>query len=151
MRRIVLATAVTALVAAGPARALDAAGVDIIGPRLGMQEAEVVARLKQQGYALTRTREAITANTMDGRMMVALSPERGVTQISYVFLGRGAGEPEDIRTAVLTRFGDPDQAKPLTWCRAVGRDGICPHNQAALTFSPESLTLVLRTGTAGRS
>ena len=121
-------------------------GADIIGLRLGMSEADVVARLAHQGYVVSSTLEAITANTMDGRLRIVLSAERGVTEISYAFYGRGAGAPAKIREAIIIRFGDPDQANPPTWCRAVGQDGICPRDQASLTFLPDPLTLRLTAG-----
>ena len=84
MRRIASAVAMATLLAASPASAFDAAGVEIIGLHLGMPETEVVDRLAQQGYAPTRTEDAIAANTMDGSVQVALSADRGVTEIRYV-------------------------------------------------------------------
>jgi hypothetical protein len=136
--------AIAALLAAAPAHGFDAAHVDIIGLRLGMQEPEIVDRLAHQGYTVSRTKDAIAANTRDGRLQIALSEEHGVTEIIYVFSGRGPGDPAKIRESVLIRFGDPDQAKPPTWCRTVRPDGICPPDQARLTFLPEALTLSLR-------
>ncbi|MGD0108833.1 MAG: hypothetical protein ABSC06_33085 [Rhodopila sp.] len=144
MRRIASAVAMATLLAAGPASAFDAAGVEIIGLHLGMPDTEVVARLAHQGYALTRTQEAIAADTKDGSVQVALSADRGVTEIRYVFNNRGVGGPAKISEAVMIRFGNPDQASPPTWCLAVGRDGVCPGSQASLTFLPDALTLLLR-------
>lgn len=111
-----------------------------------MSGGDVVARLAHQGYAASLTPDAITANTMDGRLQIALSAERGVTEISYAFYGRGAGAPAKIHEAILIRFGDPDQATPPTRCRAVGQDGICPRDQALLTFLPDPLTPRLTAG-----
>jgi hypothetical protein len=142
MRLIVLAAA--ALFAAGAAFGFDAAGVDIIGLRLGMEEAEVVSQLKHQGIAATESGETISAKTMDGRLQIALSAERTVTEIRYVFGGRGQGGPARVREAILTHFGDPNQADPPAWCREVGPNGHCPADQASLTFDLASLTLVLR-------
>src|SRR5664279_4932290 len=125
MRRLTLATAITALLMAGPAdarRAFDAATVDILGLLLGMREPEVIAQLKHQGYTVSHTPDGVEANTTDGRLQIALSAGRGVTEISYVFRGHGTGEPAKIREAILERFGAPDQIKPPTWCHAVGRD-----------------------------
>lgn len=133
-----------ALLATGSAWGFDATGVDIIGLRLGMPEPEVVARLAKQGYTVKATPEAILAKTLDGRLQIALSPSRGVTEIRYTFTGRDMDSPRKIREAVLVRFGDPNQATPPTWCRTVGPDGICPDNQASLTFLPDELTLLLR-------
>jgi len=149
MRRIASAVAMATLLAAGPASAFDAAGVEIIGLHLGMPETEVVARLAQQGYAPTRTEDAIAANTMDGSVQVALSADRGVTEIRYVFANRGVGALWKIREAVMIRFGAPNQANPPTWCLAVGQDGVCPGSQASLTYLPEALTLLLRVETGG--
>jgi hypothetical protein len=111
-----------------------------------MSESEVVAELAHQGYAVRHTPKAITANTKDGRLQVVLSAEQVVTEIGYVFYDHGAGAPAKIQEAILTRFGDPDQATPPTWCRAVGRDGVCPVDQASLTFLPAVLTLRLTAG-----
>ncbi len=138
------ATILAALLATGPAWGFDATGVDIIGLRLGMPQSEVVASLAKQGYTAKSTPEAILAKTRDGRLQVALSPSRGVTAIRYTFTGHEMGAPEKIREAVMVRFGDPNQATPPTWCRTVGSDGMCPSNQASLTFLPDELTLLLR-------
>jgi hypothetical protein len=146
MARVASAIAFAAFLAAGPIQAFEAAGADIIGLRLGMSESEVVAELAHQGYLAHAAPQAITANTKDGRLQVVLSAEQGVREISYVLYDRGAGAPAKIRESIWGRFGDPDQATPPTWCRAVGRDGICPGDQAALTFLPASLTLRLTAG-----
>jgi hypothetical protein len=146
MRRVASAIAIAAFLAAGPVHAFEAAGTDIIGLRLGMSESEVITELAYQGYTVNRAPGVITCDTKDGRLRVVLSADHGVTQIIYVFYGRGVGGPVKIREAVQTRFGDPDQAKPPTWCRAVGRDGLCPANQATLTFLPDSLTIRLTAG-----
>ena len=143
-RMLVLATTIAVLFAAGPAGALDATGIDIIGLRLGMQEAEVLAQLGQQGYAMSRTTDLIAGNTRDGRLQVTLSNKRGVTEIRYSFHGSSMDEPAKINEAIFSRFGVPDQTGPLMWCKAVGQDRICPSNQPSLTFLPESLTLLLR-------
>ncbi len=97
---------------------------------------------------MTRSPGAVAATTKDGVLHITLGAPGGVTAISYAFLGRGAGEPEKIQQSILIRFGDPDQARPATWCRGVGPDGICPRNQATLTYLPESLTLILRSADA---
>jgi hypothetical protein len=144
MRRMAWTTAIAALLAASPVRAFEPAGIDIIGLRLGMQENEVVATLARQGYVASRTPAAITANTLDGRLQVTLSTQRGVTEINYAFRGYGAGEREKILEAMLTRFGEPDQAMPPTWCQAVSPAGNCPQVEASLTFLAGSLTLILR-------
>jgi hypothetical protein len=59
------------------------------------------------------------------------------------------GEGEKIQASVLDRFGPPNQAKPMGWCRVPRRDGTCPVDAAALTFRTDTLTLVLRAGTPG--
>jgi hypothetical protein len=146
MRRTAAATAIAMFLATSPIRAFEAAGADIIGLRLGMSGSDVVARLALQGYAAHGTPEAITAVTKDGRLQVVMSAEQGVTEIIYMFYERGVGGSDKIRESILTRFGDPDQATPPTWCRAVGRDGICPGSQASLTFLPDSLALRLAAG-----
>lgn len=142
MRLIAIAAA--AFLAAGSAFGFDPVSVEIVGLHLGMQETEVVSRLKGQGYTLSQAGEAITAKTLDGALLITLSADRAVSEIRYAFGGRGVGGPAKVREAVLTHFGDPSQASPPTWCRTVGRDGICPADQAILTFYPDSLTLLLR-------
>jgi hypothetical protein len=149
MRRMGWAMALVALLAASPVQAFDPSGVDIIGLRLGMQAGEVASCLGHQGYKPTLTATAITADTRDGRLMVVLSAERGATEIRYVFRGRAAGESTQIPESVLNRFGEPDQAEPPTWCRAVSPERTCPSTQPTLTFLPGSLTLILR-GQAAR-
>jgi hypothetical protein len=151
MRCIASALALAAVLAAGPGHAFDAAGVDIIGLHLGMREAEVVARLVHQGYAPKRTQGVITASTMDGLLQIAVSAEDCVFAISYVFDQHDPAATKRIREAVLTRYGDPDQGTPPTWCREVGQDGICPRNQATLTFVAEPLSLLLRAAADGQS
>jgi hypothetical protein len=146
MRRLASTIVIATFLAAGAAHPFEAAGADIIGLRLGMSEAEIVARLAHQGYAVTNSAGTITAKTMDGRLEIVLSADRGVTEISYAFYGRGAGAPAKIREAIIIRFGDPDQVNPPTWCRAVGQDGLCPKNEASLTFLADPLTLRLTAG-----
>jgi hypothetical protein len=146
MRRVASAIAIAAFLAAGPVYGFEAAGADIIGLRLGMSESEVAAELASQGYVMSRAQGVISSETKDGRLRVVMSAERGVTEIIYVFYARGVGGPARVREAVMTRFGDPDQTTPPTWCRAVGRDGVCPADQATLTFLPDSLTMRLRVG-----
>ena len=140
--------AIATFLAAGSAGAFEPAGADIIGLRLGMPEAGVVAGLTEQGYIAAQGPEAITTTTKDGRLEVVMSAERGVTEITYVFFGRGTGAPIKIHDSIVLRFGNPDQAAPPTWCRAVGKDGICLANQASMTYLQDALTLRL---TAGRS
>jgi hypothetical protein len=149
VRRIAAAAAIAAFLATGSASAIDATSVDIIGLRLGMQEPEIVAQLAHQGYKISHTPGAIAATTKDGQLQIALTPQRGVTEIRYVFNGYAVGESEMLHQAILTRFGNPNQATPPTWCRSVGANGICPGNQPSLRFLPDSLTLLLRSETSG--
>jgi hypothetical protein len=143
MRRVASAIAIAAFLAAGPVHAFEAAGADIIGLRLGMSESDVAAELASQGYAMNLSQGVVSSETKDGRLRVMLSSQRKVVEIVYVFYGRGVGGPARVRDAITTRFGDPNQATPPTWCRAVGRDGVCPAGQATLTFLPDSLTMRL--------
>jgi hypothetical protein len=143
MRRVASAIGLAAFFAAGPVHAFEAAGADIIGLRLGMSESDVAAELASQGYAMTLTQGTISSETKDGRLRVVLSPQRSVIEIIYAFYGRGVGGPARVKEAITTRFGDPTQATPPTWCRSVGRDGRCPTDQATLTFLPDSLTMRL--------
>jgi hypothetical protein len=146
MRRVACVVATVILLAASPGDALDAARTDIIGLHLGMPEAEIVDGLKRQGFSVVYENGRLFAKTRDGQLTIDLADNQGARQIRYVFTGRGMGEQEKIRASVIERFGAPDQAKPMTWCHA-GHDGTCPADRASLMFLPESLTLVLRTGT----
>jgi hypothetical protein len=141
--RLASVLAVAAALAAPPAAAWEVANIDIVGLRLGMSEAQVVATLVHQGYQANRTTNAITATTRDGQLRIELSTRRGVTEITYVLFNQGAGAPAKINESVLAQFGNPDQATPPTWCRAVRRDGVCPQDQAMLTFLPSLLTIRL--------
>ena len=139
---LALAIALVALTAA----AFDPQGADVIGLRLGMPEAEVVAALGRQGFAAARDHDALVARTRDGTLTIGLIDGR-VGEIRYEFQGRGTGEADKIATSILDRFGSPNQANPMGWCRANGSDGKCPPQAASLIFFPETLTLVLRAGT----
>jgi hypothetical protein len=147
MRGVAPVVAMAVMLAANRGNALDPAGTEIIGLRLGMAEHEVVATLRHQGFAVTHDRGALSARTRDGRLTVDLTEDQAAWQIRYVFTGNGAGEPAKIEAAMLDRFGPPDQAKPMAWCRTIGQDGKCAADGASLIFLPETLTLVLRTGT----
>jgi hypothetical protein len=151
MRRVEILLAIAFMSAALPAGAFDAAGADIIGLRLGMPEADVVAGLKQQGFPIARDHGALTARTRDGTLTIDLTGDRGVRQIRYILAGRAGGEQEKIGISMIDRFGTPDQAKPMAWCRAIGRDGFCPEDGASLTYQPDALTMILRAGTSTRN
>lgn len=145
-----IALAIATLSMAGPARAIDPNGADILGLRLGMSASEVVDRLAHQGYPAILSPDAIKAKTLDGRLEALMSSEYGVTQITYVFSGRGGGIAAKISEAVLVRFGDPYQATPPAWCLGAGHSGMCSDDQASLTFLPDKLTLILRANAARR-
>lgn len=146
MRSLAVVVTLVVVLAATAGQAFDPAGVDIIGLRLGMPEAEIVTTLQRQGFAVAHDHGALTARTRDGQLSIDLSEAQAVRLIRYTFSGNGVGEALKIRTSVLDRFGRPDQADPMVWCRAVGRNGVCPEDQASLTFLPATLTLVLRAG-----
>jgi hypothetical protein len=160
MRPLVSAITMAALLAAAPAYAFDATGADILGLRLGMSETDVAARLARQGFPLTRLPDGcsggdgclVTAKavTKDGELRIAFAGESGATLVRYVFLGHGPTEPERLKAAMIDRFGRPDQQKPMMWCRAVAADGSCPHQQASLSFVPETLTVTLKAGDTER-
>jgi hypothetical protein len=144
-RNLILAA--TAILATTPAYALDPSGADIIGLRLGMPETEAIPRLSKQGYPVTKVRDGLTATTRDGKLMIGLAPDRTIRLVQYAFTGRGSGEPDKIRESINDRFGMPNQMKPPTWCRHAN-NGQCPPDDASLTFLPETLTLILRSGTS---
>ena len=143
MRRIALAMALALVGTPGPASAFDPLGAELIGLRLGMSEAEVKNSLLRQGFATTTAADGINAQTKDGRIFVALSQSHRAIRIRYVFNNREPGQPDHIWESIRTRFGDPDQNQPRTWCLAVDSDGRCPSNQALLIYLPDVLTLSL--------
>jgi hypothetical protein len=138
----------TSLLGAAPSNAFDPSGVSITGLRLGMPEAEIVAAIRRQGFALTHDHGALIAKTRDGRLIVDLTEDQAALRIRYVFNGNGAGEPEKILASVLDQFGPPNQAQPIAWCGAVGHDGNCPADAASLSFLPETRTLLLQKAAA---
>jgi hypothetical protein len=142
--RVASALAVAAILAASPVQGVEVAHTEIIGLHLGMSATEVFAALTRQGYQAHRSADIITATTKDGQVQVALSANRGVIQITYALFNQGAGAPAKINDAVLAKFGVPDQATPPTWCRAVTENGLCPPEQATLTFLPAQLTVRLK-------
>jgi len=160
-----LAVALTGFVATA-GHALNPAGLDIIGLRLGMTEPQVVAVLQRQGAQAGRIvrRDSrcgnhpgcdvtITAPTIDGAVSISLStPNNGggpvVKQISYKLNDRAIGEAEKIRSSMVDRFGTPDQARPMTWCLRLASNGSCPADEPSLNYSPQSLTLILKSGGA---
>ena len=146
MRGGALVVAMVTLLGTVPCNAFDPSGVDIIGLRLGMPEAQIVLTMRQQGFAVAHDHGALIATTRDGRLTVDLTDDRTAARILYVFAGRGNGEPDKIRASVIDRFGPPAQAKPMRWCEKVGSDGLCPDTAASLMFAPESLSLLLRAG-----
>jgi hypothetical protein len=145
MRAAALAT--TAILLTSPhGFAFDVAQADIIGLRLGMADSEVTATLRRQGYTVTHDHEALLARTLDGQLTIDIGADHAAHEIRYTLRGNGLQEGEKIEASVLNRFGPPDQSKPMGWCRVLRRDGRCPAGAASLTFSPETLTLVLRAG-----
>ena len=138
-----LAMALALVSTPGPASAFDPLGAELIGLRLGMSEADVKNSLLRQGFATTTAADGINAQTKDGRIFVALSQSHRAIRIRYVFNNREPGQPDHIWESIRTRFGDPDQNQPRTWCLAVDRDGRCPSNQALLIYLPDVLTLSL--------
>ncbi len=154
-----------------PSHALDPASADILDLRLGMDEQQVAAVLARQGIPPNRiVRKAgecagdqrcasiITITTADGTMTISLGtigpgqpapnddPSAAVSKITYAFRGWGADEPRAIAESVLERFGQPNQAEPMTWCHHPGADHHCPSQEPTLRFAPDKLILVLSLG-----
>ena len=140
--------------------------LDILGLRLGMGEPQVDALLQRQGVPASRIIRTgglcqehpgcdvtITAPTPDGELTISLmsndrDPEAAlaVAQINYTLRGTKMGEHEMIRSSMLQRFGLPNQANPMTWCHSVTANGNCRPDYPSLSFSPDSLTLILKAG-----
>jgi hypothetical protein len=138
------------ILGASPGNAYDAARAEIIGLRLGMPDTEVLVTMHRQGFAVTHDHRTLIARTRDGQLTVDLTDDQAVRRIRYVFSGNGVREAEKIEESVLERFGPPDQLKPMGWCLAVRRDGVCAEDGPSLTFLPETLTLVLQSGAEHR-
>jgi hypothetical protein len=147
MRAVAAVAAIAVFLATSPGHAFDAAQAEIIGLRLGMADIDVTAALRRQGFAVTTDHGALVARTLDGQVTVYLTGTQTVRRISYTLKGYGAGETEKIEGSVLDRFGPPDQAKPMAWCRKLGRDGMCPDAVPSLTYQRDTKTLDLRAGT----
>jgi hypothetical protein len=171
MRRATLLTCAVALIVlpAGASRATNPGSIEIKGLRLGMTATQVDTALLHQGILASRiTRTAspcqegrgcdvtVTAPTVDGKLAIRLVARQGdasadgtVERITYTLRGFASGEGEMITTSVLDRFGRPDQATPMTWCKQPTTDGICRPDQPLMRFEPESLTLTLSAGPTG--
>ncbi len=131
--------------------AFDPAEAEIIGLRLGMQDTEVTAVLRRQGFAVTHDHDALLAKTLDGDVAITIGPDHAAHVIRYTLRGKGAGEGEKIMTSVLDRFGPPNQLKPMGWCRTILNNGTCPAEAASLTFRSDTLTLTLRSGVSDKN
>ncbi len=134
------------LVGVVPGQAFDLSGVDIIGLRLGMPEAQIILTMRQQGLAVTHNHGALIATTRGGRLTVDLADDRTAARILYVFAGAARAEPDKILASVIDRLGPPVQTKPMRWCEVLGHDGQCPDTAPSITFVPESSSLMLLGG-----
>jgi hypothetical protein len=150
MRAATLA-ALVILLGATQGFAFDPSEAEIIGLRLGMSDTDIAAALRRQGFAVTHDHEVLLAKTLDGGVAVLIGPDHAAHEIRYTLRGKGLGEGEKIMTSVLDRFGPPNQPKPMAWCRAILPDGKCPAEAASLTFRPDTLTLMLRSGVSDRN
>jgi hypothetical protein len=150
MRTMASLMTMAVILGASPGNAYDAARAEIIGLRLGMPDTEVLVTMHRQGFAVTHDHRTLIARTRDGQLTVDLTDDQAVRRIRYVFSGNGVREAEKIEESVLERFGPPDQLKPMGWCLAVRRDGVCAEDGPSLTFLPETLTLVLQSGAEHR-
>jgi len=137
------------------AAALDPRGVDILGLRLGMTMQDLMDHLAVQGAKGGRVQEesgpcatdpaascvrALTATVPDGKLLIRFVVHAGpgsetVWSIAYTLAGRGAGEPDMIRAAVLDHFGPPTSSNPVVWCERGGASGCNPPDQPQLLYS----------------
>lgn len=136
------------------AAALDPRSVDILGLRLGMTRQDLIGRLAAQGIARNRMTEeavpcaadpntscvrALTVPAPDGILAIRFVGNAGpgseiAWSIAYTLAGRGAGEPEMIRNAVLERFGPPTSRNPSVWCAIGSASGCSPPDQPQLMW-----------------
>jgi hypothetical protein len=172
MRRAAAMFSLAMVLAAGlNAYAFDPERQDILRLQLGMTEARVTAILLRQGISADRIRRSespcphgwpdgrwpdgrpcavtIVAPTPDGELTIILtvtgaSASPTVHQITYVIMGHAINQADMVMDAVLGRFGQPDQAIPMTWCRAPTIRHTCAEAEAWLRFWPESQTITLR-------
>jgi hypothetical protein len=166
--RCLLATLFLLALASPAAAALNPRKADILGLRLGMTEAEIVARLLSQGVAglsiqqehgkcLTEAEDVcidrMTAPTRDGTLLIRFvtapgAKEAAAWSIAYTLTGRLPGEPAMIHDAVLDRFGQPSGGPdPLFWCAHVSGAECSPADQPQITFhqgpgTASTLTLI---------
>jgi hypothetical protein len=130
--RLVLAL----LLPINPVWAFDPAAAEILTLRLGMTETEVITHLDTQGVKIARADGALNGRTKDGALRVAFDGDGRVRQIAYTFTGRAPNEAAAVQDAVIERFGAPATGTPLSWCRSLGRDGVCPSDAPRLVFEP---------------
>jgi len=151
------------LIAAQSAHAFDPRATDIIALRLGMVEAEVTAKLKDQGFdgpafrrdhqpcrldASRRCLISISTRTMDGWISVTFDravvsdPDRVVT-IAYWLDAKRSGEAEAITVSMLERYGPPDIANPMTWCDRPTGIGPCSVNRANMVLQASNGSAML--------
>ncbi len=143
------------------AQAFNPERVDILRLQLGMTEAQVNAILLRQGIATSRIRRSqppcpdagscvvtLVAPAQDGELTIVLTPAAGadprVHQITYVITNHAINQTEAVTDSVLGRFGPPDQADPMTWCRAPAINRVCAEADTWLRFWPASRTISLR-------
>lgn len=133
--------------------ALDPRGIDILGLRLGMTRQDLMDHLAAQGGRGVHEEsapcatdpaatcvQALTASVPDGKLLIRFVVRAGpgsetVWSIAYTLAGRGAGEPDMIRAAVLDHFGPPTSSNPTVWCRSGGTSGCNPPDQPQLAYS----------------
>jgi hypothetical protein len=150
-----------------PSAALDPRNVDILGLHLGMSRQDLIGRLAAQGIARSRIHEeaqscatdpaascvqTLAAPIPDGTLLIRFVVRAGpgsetVWSIAYTLAGRGAGEPEMIRNAVLDRFGPPTSNDPPVWCVPGSASGCSQPDQPQLMYNEgpgtsSTLTLV---------
>jgi hypothetical protein len=137
-----------------PAAALDPRDADILRLHLGMGEAEMMARLAEQGAAMQdrgrlcaddhtpRCQTRIVAKTLDGTLTITLAdpmPETAtreprVSSVLYRVSLRRASEATQIQESMIDRFGEPSSQSPLAWCGAPAPGHACPADRPRLSF-----------------
>ncbi len=163
LRSVALFMLLCMLFCPSSAHAFDPRATDIIALRLGMVEADVAAKLLEQGFdgpafrrdhqpcrldASKRCLISISTRTMDGWISVTFDrastndPDRVVT-IAYWLDAKRSGEAEAITVSMLERYGPPDIASPMTWCDRPTGIGPCSVNRANMVLQASNGSAML--------
>ncbi len=140
--RVVL-IAVGLALAGSRCTAADRTGFDLLGLRLAMTPAEIIAVLRPQSAAITESSrpchdpagqdcvESVTAKLPDGRIEVLFAHD-AAWRISLTVTARGPRDWNVLRAAAIEHFGMPSAAGDV-WCAGADEAG-CPSDRPMMTL-----------------